>query len=70
MRNLQALDLLGFLDVAADREEGLEMAEIEQRSDAVQLVTVHAAKGLEWQLVAVPHLARTSVSRCPHAAPG
>ncbi len=53
----QALDLLAFLDVAADREEGLELGEVEQRADAVQLVTVHAAKGLEWQLVAVPHLA-------------
>ena len=56
MRNMQALDLLGFLDVAADREEGLELGEVEQRGDAVQLITVHAAKGLEWQLVAVPHL--------------
>ncbi|WP_111765488.1 ATP-dependent helicase [Nakamurella deserti] len=58
MRTGQALDLLSFLDVAADREEGLELTEIEQDGDAVQLVTVHAAKGLEWELVAVPHLAQ------------
>ena len=58
MRTTQALDLLGFLDVAAEREEGLEMTEVEQDTDAVQLVTVHAAKGLEWELVAVPHLAQ------------
>ncbi len=57
MRTSQAQDLLSFLDVAADREEGLELAEIEQGTDAVQLVTVHAAKGLEWEVVAVPHLA-------------
>ena len=25
--------------------------------DRVQILTVHAAKGLEWQVVAVPHLA-------------
>ncbi|MEP6980337.1 MAG: ATP-dependent DNA helicase [Nakamurella sp.] len=58
MRTTQAQDLLAFLDVAADREEGLELGEIEQDVDAVQLVTVHAAKGLEWELVAVPHLSQ------------
>lgn len=58
MRTTQAQDLLNFLDVAADREEGLELGEIDQVADAVQLVTVHAAKGLEWEFVAVPHLAQ------------
>ncbi len=56
-RSLQVPDLLAFLDIAMQREEGLERGEIERRDDAVQLLTVHAAKGLEWDLVAVPHLA-------------
>ena len=57
MRSLQASDLLAFLDVAAVREEGLELGEVEHRDDAVQLLTIHAAKGLEWDLVALPHVA-------------
>ncbi|MCW2686529.1 MAG: helicase, superfamily [Mycobacterium sp.] len=48
--------LLGFLDVAADVENGLAPAEITVAHDRVQILTVHAAKGLEWQVVAVPHL--------------
>ena len=58
-RSMQVQDLLGFLDVAAEQEEGLELGEVEQSAAAVQLLTVHAAKGLEWELVGVPHLSRT-----------
>jgi DNA helicase-2/ATP-dependent DNA helicase PcrA len=37
-------------------ENGLAPAEISVATDRVQILTVHAAKGLEWQVVAVPHL--------------
>lgn len=48
--------LLGFLDAATDVENGLAPAEVTVASERVQILTVHAAKGLEWQVVAVPHL--------------
>ncbi|MGE2736357.1 ATP-dependent helicase [Mycolicibacterium vaccae] len=48
--------LLGYLDIAEDVENGLAPAEISVAQDRVQILTVHAAKGLEWQVVAVPHL--------------
>lgn len=48
--------LLAYLDVAADIENGLAPAEVIVAADRVQILTVHAAKGLEWQIVAVPHL--------------
>ena len=48
--------LLAFLDAAAEMEDGLAPAEIVVAKDRVQILTVHAAKGLEWQVVAVPHL--------------
>lgn len=49
----------GFLDwlAAAEREErGLDRPYLESEPRAVQVLTVHAAKGLEWDLVAVPGL--------------
>jgi DNA helicase II / ATP-dependent DNA helicase PcrA len=48
--------LLAFLDAAAVVENGLAPAEVSVAHDRVQILTVHAAKGLEWQVVAVPHL--------------
>jgi ATP-dependent DNA helicase UvrD/PcrA len=48
--------LLSFLDAAMDVENGLAPAELTVAKDRVQILTVHAAKGLEWQVVAVPHL--------------
>lgn len=48
--------LLGYLDAALDVEGGLAPAEVAVAGDRVQILTVHAAKGLEWQVVAVPHL--------------
>jgi len=48
--------LLAYLDAAAVVENGLAPAEVAVATDRVQVLTVHAAKGLEWQVVAVAHL--------------
>lgn len=48
--------LLAYLDAAEEVENGLAPAEMSVASDRVQILTIHAAKGLEWQVVAVPHL--------------
>lgn len=48
--------LLTYLDAAAVVENGLAPAEVSVATGRVQVLTVHAAKGLEWQVVAVPHL--------------
>ncbi len=48
--------LLAYLDAAQQVENGLAPAELAVSADRVQILTVHAAKGLEWQVVAVPHL--------------
>ncbi|MEV2224178.1 UvrD-helicase domain-containing protein [Nocardia vinacea] len=50
--------LLAFLAAAESVENGLEPGEVEVARDRVQVLTVHAAKGLEWEIVAVPHVAR------------
>jgi DNA helicase II / ATP-dependent DNA helicase PcrA len=48
--------LLDYLATAEETEDGFELGEVEVAHDRVQILTVHAAKGLEWQVVAVPHL--------------
>ena len=48
---------LDWLDVAADAEGGLKAGAPDVRSDVVQILTVHMAKGAEWDVVAVPGLA-------------
>lgn len=50
--------LLAFLAAAESVENGLEPGEVEVAPDRVQVLTVHAAKGLEWEVVAVPHITR------------
>lgn len=50
--------LLAYLDAAEQVENGLApgAGAVSVSDDRVQILTVHAAKGLEWQVVAVPHL--------------
>jgi DNA helicase-2/ATP-dependent DNA helicase PcrA len=45
---------LGYLRDAEERERGLEPGEVAVNPQAVQLLTGHSAKGLEWDVVAVP----------------
>ncbi len=49
-------ELLDYLATADEREDGLAPGEVDRGSGRVQILTVHAAKGLEWEIVAVPHL--------------
>ena len=44
---------LAYLDAAEERERGLETDAVEPDPERVQLLTVHAAKGLEWDAVFV-----------------
>ncbi|HSS25758.1 MAG TPA: ATP-dependent DNA helicase [Mycobacterium sp.] len=48
--------LLAYLDAAEVVENGLPPAPLAVARDRVQVLTVHSAKGLEWQVVAVAHL--------------
>ncbi|NYJ04551.1 ATP-dependent helicase [Petropleomorpha daqingensis] len=45
---------LAYLKDAEERERGLEPGEVAVNPEAVQLLTGHSAKGLEWDVVAVP----------------
>ncbi len=47
---------LAFLEAAEDEENGLDAGEIVVDTERVQVLTVHGAKGLEWDVVAVPGL--------------
>ena len=47
---------LAWLEAAGQEEDGLEMPVVEPDPHAVQLMTIHAAKGLEWDVVAVAGL--------------
>lgn len=47
---------LTWLDAAEEHERGLETRRADSASGPVAVMTVHAAKGLEWDLVAVPGL--------------
>lgn len=51
---------LSWLEAALREERGLDKGYIEASPDAVQILTIHAAKGLEWDAVAVPGLVEGS----------
>ena len=53
---------LAHLTAAEDEEHGLDTGAV-SGADTVKLMTVHAAKGLEWPVVAVPGLARSATGR-------
>jgi DNA helicase-2/ATP-dependent DNA helicase PcrA len=56
---------LAWLAAADDRERGLDAPLTQVRPDAVQVLTVHAAKGLEWDVVAVPGLVENTFPTSP-----
>jgi len=60
---------LAWLDAAVEQERGLDAPTIESSVDAVQVLTVHAAKGLEWDCVAVPGLVDASFPAREGGAP-
>jgi len=51
---------LAYLKAAEDEERGLSPGEVEVVEGAVQILTAHAAKGLEWDLVSVAGLTHGS----------
>jgi DNA helicase II / ATP-dependent DNA helicase PcrA len=56
--NASLAGFLAFLAAAEEEERGLAPGELEVMEGAVQIVTAHAAKGLEWDVVAVAGLTR------------
>ncbi|MEU4446565.1 UvrD-helicase domain-containing protein [Actinosynnema sp. NPDC050801] len=50
--------LLDYLYTAEQAEDGLEPGEVEVAENRVQVLTMHSAKGLEWHIVAVPHVVK------------
>lgn len=56
-----------WVDFAESREK-LEVATVSQKKGVVQVLTVHSAKGLEWDYVAVPNLVQGEFPQKPKSA--
>lgn len=59
---------VSWIEAALEREDGLDAPTVEVSADAVQILTCHAAKGLEWDVVAVPGLVEGSFPAHPARA--
>ncbi len=59
-------DFLTWLDVAVAEEGGLKSGAPEVRRDVVQILTVHNAKGAEWDVVSIPGLAKGTFPGAGH----
>ncbi|MGL5828132.1 MAG: 3'-5' exonuclease, partial [Angustibacter sp.] len=51
---------LNWVTAAQKKERGLEPGQVDVQGEVIQVLTVHAAKGLEWDVVAVPGLVEGS----------
>jgi DNA helicase-2/ATP-dependent DNA helicase PcrA len=59
---------LAYLTAAEEEERGLTPGDVEVVDGAVQILTVHAAKGLEWDVVAVAGLCEDAFPSRPKAS--
>lgn len=60
---VNSLDLLSFLtwlEIAEEEEDGLSMPTQEPKPGAVQLLTMHSSKGLEWDAVFLPGMTQNN----------
>nr|WP_218566194.1 ATP-dependent DNA helicase [Vallicoccus soli] len=60
---------LAYLEAAAEHERGLDLGRVGPAGDAVQLLTMHGAKGLEWPVVVVPGMTRKVFPSTPRESP-